>query len=181
MRCHAQVTPSRIFFILCGSSFCCWLVILNSLVMSWLGKTTKSLFIFPFLFLSFLLSWTYYIEESAGKCHITSVTSYSHITRTHSVTSHDGSYDKCGKVVHRPYSSCISSVEKSNGNSIEFSLFITEQRVVGFILAWSLTTLQVICQVLVSSNHSFKSISCILGVIYLNITDLIPLMLICNQ
>ena len=56
--------------------------------------------------------------------------------------SHDGSYDKCGKVVHKPYSSCISSVEKSNRDSIEFSLSITEQRAVGFILAWSLAFLQ---------------------------------------
>jgi len=36
-------------------------------------------------------------------------------------------------------------------------------------------------QVLVSSNHSPKSLSHILGVIYLNISDLIPSMLICNQ
>jgi len=39
----------------------------------------------------------------------------------------------------------------------------------------------VTCQVLVSSNHSPKSLSHILGVIYLNITDLISSMLICNQ
>jgi len=58
------------------------------------------------------------------------------------MTSHDGSHDRHGKEVHRPCSSCISSIEKSNGNSIEFSLSITEQRAVGFILAWSLATLQ---------------------------------------
>ena len=57
------------------------------------------------------------------------------------MTSHDGSHDRHGKVVHRPCSSCISSVEKSNRSSIEFSLSITEQRVVGFIPAWSLATL----------------------------------------
>jgi len=60
---------------------------------------TKLLFIFSFLF--FLLSWTYYTEGSMGKCHVTS----------HSVTSHD----KCGKVVHRPCSSCISSIENLIG------------------------------------------------------------------
>jgi len=55
--------------------------------------------------------------------------------------SYDGSHDRHGKEVHRPCSSCISSIEKSNGNSIEFSLSITEQRAVGFILAWSLAFL----------------------------------------
>jgi len=59
-------------------------------------------------FFSFLLSWTYYTGESAGKCHITSVTkSQCHIT----LMSHDGSHNRHGKVVHRPYSSCISSIE----------------------------------------------------------------------
>ena len=37
------------------------------------------------------------------------------MTGSHIVTSHDGSHDKCGKVVHRPYSSCISSVESLMG------------------------------------------------------------------
>ena len=32
------------------------------------------------------------------------------------------SHDDCGNIVHRPYSSCISSVQESNENSIEFSL-----------------------------------------------------------
>jgi len=41
---------------------------------SWLGKMAKSLSIFLFFSFSFLLSWTYYTEESAGKCHVTSVT-----------------------------------------------------------------------------------------------------------
>ena len=56
--------------------------------------------------------------------------------------SHDGSHNKCRKVVYRPCSSCISSIGKSNEDSIEFSLSIAEQRAVGFILAWSLATLQ---------------------------------------
>jgi len=60
---------------------------------------------------------------------------------SHHIISHDGSHDKCGKVVHRPCNSCISSVEKSNRNSIEFFLLIAEQRAVGFILAWSLAFL----------------------------------------
>ena len=43
-----------------------------------------------------------------------------------------------GDKVHSHNSNCIYSVAKSNGNSIEFSLSNTEQRVVGLILAWSL-------------------------------------------
>jgi len=42
-----------------------------------------------------------------GKCHITSVT----VSQSHHMMSHDGSHDRHGKVVHRPCSSCISSVE----------------------------------------------------------------------
>ena len=49
---------------------------------------------------------------------------------SHHMMSHDGSHNKCGKVVHRLCSSCISSIGKSNRNSIEFSLSITEQRAV---------------------------------------------------
>ena len=48
--------------------------------------------------------------------------SYGYMTGSHSIMSHDGSHDKCGKVVHKPCSSYISSVQKNNGNSIEFSL-----------------------------------------------------------
>ena len=61
---------------------------------------------------------------------------------SHHMMSHDGSHNKCGKVVYRPCSSCISSVGKSNKDFIEFSLSIAEQRAVGFIPAWSLATLQ---------------------------------------
>ena len=57
---------------------------------------------------------------------------------------HNGSHDRHGKVVHRLCSSCISNVRKSNRNSIEFSLSIAKQRVVGFIPAWSLAFLQVL-------------------------------------
>ena len=45
---------------------------------------------------------------SCHKCH-------SHITGSHSITSHDGSHDRHGKVVHRPCSSCISSIENLMG------------------------------------------------------------------
>jgi len=44
--------------------------------------------------------------------------------------------------MHSHDSNCIYSVAKSNGDSIEFSLSITEQRAVGFIPAWSLASLQ---------------------------------------
>jgi len=50
-----------------------------------------------------------------------------------------------GDKVHSHNSNCIYSVAKSNKDSIEFSLSITEQRAVGFILAWSLASLQVVC------------------------------------
>ena len=73
-----------------------------------------------------------------GKCYVTSVTQSQSHDKCHNVTSHD----RHGKVVHRLCSSCISSVRKSNRNSIEFSLLIAEQRTIGFILAWSLTFLQ---------------------------------------
>jgi len=55
--------------------------------------------------------------------------------------SHDKSHDRHGKEVHRPYSSCISSVEKSNRNSIEFSLSNTDKGVVGLIPALELASL----------------------------------------
>jgi len=46
-----------------------------------------------------------------------------------------------GDKVHSHDSNCIYSVAKSNGDSIEFSLSIAEQRAVGFIPAWSLASL----------------------------------------
>jgi len=45
---------------------------------------------------------------SCHKCH-------GHMIESHRVMSHDGPYDKCGKTVHRPCSSCISSVENLMG------------------------------------------------------------------
>ena len=83
------------------------------LVLLWLGKTAKSLFIFLFLF---LLSWIYYIEGSTGKCHVTSVTvTWQEVTAWHHMMSYDGLYDRHGKVVHRPCSSYISSIENLIG------------------------------------------------------------------
>jgi len=39
----------------------------------------------------------------------------SHKSQSHYMMSHDGSHDKCGKVVDRPCSSCISSVGNLTG------------------------------------------------------------------
>ena len=66
------------------------------------------LYFFSFLF---LLSWTYYIEGSVGKGHVTSVT----VTWQEVTASHDRSHDRHGKIVHRPCNSCISSVENLTG------------------------------------------------------------------
>jgi len=73
----------------------------------------KLLFIFLFILFSFGLIIQ---GRSTGKCHI---------PECHSVTSKkkcDISHDECGKVVHRPCSSYISSVQEINKNSIKFSL-----------------------------------------------------------
>jgi len=47
---------------------------------------------------------------------------HSHMTGSYSIMlhngSHDGSHDECGKVVHRPCSSCISSVENLTGTPL---------------------------------------------------------------
>ena len=91
----------------------------------------KSLSIF--LFFSFLLSWTYYTEGSVGKCHITSVTwSWSHDRKSQrhiTLMSHNESHDRHGKIVHRPCSSCISSVENLMGtlSSSPCQMLIKEQ------------------------------------------------------
>jgi len=47
--------------------------------------------------------------------------------------------------IHSHDSNCIYSVAKSNRDSIEFSLSIAEQRAVGFIPAWSLASLHIMC------------------------------------
>ena len=57
------------------------------------------------------------------------------------MSCHMMSHDRCGKEVHRLCSSCISSVEKSNENSIEFSLSNADKGAVGLILALELASL----------------------------------------
>jgi len=60
--------------------------------------------------------------------------------------------------VHSHNSNCIYSVANLMG-TIEFSLSITEQRAVGFILAWSLVFLHylynycMVCALLFHSSH----------------------------
>jgi len=71
----------------------------------------KLLFIFLFFSFPFFLSWTYYIEGSAGKCYAISIT----WSWSHHMMSHDRSHDRHGKEVHRPCSSCISSIENLMG------------------------------------------------------------------
>jgi len=51
------------------------------------------------------------------------------------------SHDNHGKVVHRPCSNCISSIQEMYKDSIEFSLSSADKEVVGFILAQELAIL----------------------------------------
>ena len=70
----------------------------------------KSLFIFTFL----LFFWDLLHRKKCGK-----VSCYRyHRYHSHMVTSYDKSYDECGKVVHRPCSNCISSVQKVTGTPL---------------------------------------------------------------
>jgi len=76
----------------------------------WLGKMTKLLFIFFFFF--FLLDLLHRKEcrkVLCHKCHI--VTVLCHKCHIVTVLCHMMSHDGCGKTVHRPCSSCISSIE----------------------------------------------------------------------
>jgi len=75
----------------------------------------KSLFIFLFFFFSFGLT----IHKKCRKvlCH----KYHSHMSKSH---------EECGKIVHRPCSSCISSVQEINKDSIEFSLSTQTWRVI---------------------------------------------------
>ena len=75
-----------------------------------------------YLYIFYFLIWTYYTREKCRKvlhdiCHISQVTCQDVTVLCHMMESHD----ECGRVVHRPCSSCISSVQ-FNGNSIKFSL-----------------------------------------------------------
>jgi len=91
--------------------------------------------------------------------------------------------------------SCSKSTHNSTDYTSLFCLFLINDIFLSlfpsrifFILCWSsfccwlvILNSLVTYQVLVSSNYSLKSPSRILDVIYLNITNLIPSMLICNQ
>ena len=70
------------------------------------------------------------------KCHMTNITYHSYTPRMLQchITHMMGSHDKCGKIVHRLCSSCISSVQEINKNSIKFSL--STQTWSGFKLFW---------------------------------------------
>jgi len=80
--------------------------------MSWLDKMAGSLFYFTFFFFSFLFLFGLTTQgRSVGKCYITILhvtVICQDVTRSHHMMI---SHNKCGKVVHRPYSSCISSVQ----------------------------------------------------------------------
>ena len=54
---------------------------------------------------------------------------------------HDGSHDRHGKVVHRPCSSCISSIENLMGTLSSSSCQMLIKRAVGFIPALGLVIL----------------------------------------
>jgi len=69
------------------------------LKVSWLGKIAELLFIFTFLL--DLLHRKKCRKVLCHKCHIVTVTV---------ITSHDMSHDKCGKLVHRPCSSCVQKI-----------------------------------------------------------------------
>ena len=66
-------------------------------------------------FFSFSFSLDLLYIRSTAKYHITSATQ---------------SHEKCGKIVHKPCSSCISSVQEINKNSIKFSLSTQTWRVI---------------------------------------------------
>ena len=53
-----------------------------------------------------------------GKCHKSQL----HTPGCHIIMSHDRSHDEYGKIVYRPYSSCISNVQEIDKDSIKFSL-----------------------------------------------------------
>ena len=52
-----------------------------------------------------------------GKCYMTRL----HVTVTYQGCYRVTSHDKCGKVVYRPCSSCISSIQNLMGTPLSFS------------------------------------------------------------
>ena len=120
---------------LCSLSTTVYDTVSNIYCMSWLGKTAKLLFIFLFLFFSFLIGLIT-TRWSTGKYHMTlsqchkflcdgwSQMVTSHITVCHMTRVTWGPWEnKCIATVVK----CISSRELSE-NSIEFSLSNSEQR-----------------------------------------------------
>ena len=98
------------------------------ILLSWLGKMARSLFIFLFFFFSFRLT----IHKKCGKvlrhkCYTVTVTWNKNVTVSHHMTK---SHEECEKIVHRLYSSYISSVQEINENSIGFSLSTQTWRVI---------------------------------------------------
>ena len=78
----------------------------------------KLLFIFILFYFSFLFLFGFTTQgRSVGKYHMINVTHHGHMSGYHSVTSHD----ECGKVVHRPCSSCISSIQNLIGTPLSSS------------------------------------------------------------
>jgi len=73
-------------------------------LVKWLSQY---LYFFSFLFLFGLITQ----ERSVGKCHMSQI-------EHHIIKSHDNH----GKIVHRSYSSCISSIQEIDKNSIKFFL-----------------------------------------------------------
>ena len=78
--------------------------------MTWQNGWVIILFYFILLYFTFLI-WTYYTRKKCRKVSHDNVAYHSHISGCHKVMSHD----KCGKVVYRPCSSCISSVQNQIG------------------------------------------------------------------
>ena len=71
------------------------------------------------------------------KCHIVTVT-WQEVTESHHMRSHDRSYDRHGKVVHRPCSSYISSVRNLTETllSSPCQMLIKEQLALFWLRSW---------------------------------------------
>ena len=74
--------------------------------------------------------------------------------RCHSVMLHKmKSHDNYGKVVHRPCSSCISSIQEIYENFIKFFLSNADKGVVSFIPAQELAILTLELDSITSRHH----------------------------
>ena len=61
--------------------------------------------------------------SQVSQSHEMDITMSCHMTKSH---------EECGKIMDRPYSSCISSVQEMNEDSIEFFLSTWTWRVIKF-------------------------------------------------